>query len=227
MAREVFGPALPAAQRYWRWLATAGLERGLLGPREVDRLWDRHLLNSTAVLPFLPETGRVLDLGSGAGLPGIVVALLRPDLDVVLLEPMARRSSFLTEVVADLGLPRTTVVRARVQEYTVDHASTVSAVTARAVAPLARLAQWSAPLLVPGGRLVALKGETAAEELEAARVELARCGLSAAPPHRVTIGDSVTSVVCADLTHRAPRAPEQGGSTPGTPRRTATRRKRR
>lgn len=164
----VFGDLLPLALRYERWLAGAGIERGLLGPREVDRLWERHLLNSAVVAPLLDAGARVVDVGSGAGLPGIPLALARPDCSVVLLEPLARRAAFLTEVVEDLGLgPRVSVVRARAEE----HARTTPAydvAVARAVAPLDRLAGWCLPLLRPGGRLLALKGERAADEVAAA-----------------------------------------------------------
>ncbi|OBF23160.1 16S rRNA (guanine(527)-N(7))-methyltransferase [Mycobacterium kubicae] len=165
-AAAVFGPRLGLAQRYADILAGAGVERGLLGPREADRLWDRHLLNSAAIAELLGEGERVVDIGSGAGLPGIPLAIARPDLDVVLLEPMLRRSDFLREVVADLGLA-VEVVRGRAEERAVragigDRDAAVS----RAVAPLDRLTSWSMPLLRPGGRMLAIKGERAADEVE-------------------------------------------------------------
>ncbi len=164
----MFGDLLPLAVRYEAWLAGAGVERGLLGPREADRLWDRHLLNSAAVATLLAPGETVVDVGSGAGLPGIPLALARTDCSFVLLEPLARRAAFLDEVVADLGLaPRVRVVRARAE----DHARTspgYDVAVARAVAPLDRLAGWCLPLLRTGGRLLALKGDRAAEEIAAA-----------------------------------------------------------
>jgi 16S rRNA (guanine527-N7)-methyltransferase len=177
------------AERYAAWLAGAGVERGLLGPREADRLWDRHLLNCAVVGVLLAPGDRVVDVGSGAGLPGIPLALARPDCTVVLLEPLARRAAFLDEVVADLGLaPRVTVVRGRAE----DHAGTYDVVTARAVAPLERLAGWCLPLLRPGGRLLAIKGARAAAEVAAApalraRVEQVGAGIVDPPTTVVTM----------------------------------------
>ena len=168
-ARAVFGPAVDAAAEYARLLATEGSVRGLIGPREVPRLWDRHLLNSAAIAALIPSGARVVDVGSGAGLPGIPLALARPDLSVTLLEPLARRVAFLTECVERLGLERVTVVRGRAEEDPVRRElGGADAVTARAVAPLDKLAGWCLPLLRPGGVLLAVKGSTAAEELAAA-----------------------------------------------------------
>ena len=168
-ARAVFGPAVDAAIEYARLLATEGSVRGLIGPREVPRLWDRHLLNSAAIASLVPDGARVVDVGSGAGLPGIPLALARPDLTVTLLEPLARRVAFLTECVDRLGLDRVTVVRGRAEEGPIrSELGGADVVTARAVAPLDRLAGWCLPLLRPGGRLLAMKGSTAAEELAAA-----------------------------------------------------------
>lgn len=190
---SVFGDRLDLALRYEAWLAGAGVERGLLGPRETDRLWDRHLLNSAALAPLLPAGCSVVDVGSGAGLPGIPLALARPDCRYVLLEPLARRAAFLAEVVADLGLaPTVSVVRARAE----DHARTGAAydvAVARAVAPLDRLAGWCLPLLRPGGRLLALKGERAAAEVAAvpalrASIEQVGAGL-VDPPATVVVVD--------------------------------------
>jgi 16S rRNA (guanine527-N7)-methyltransferase len=164
-ASVVFGAALPAAQRFADLLAAAGVERGLIGPREVDRLWDRHLLNSAVVGERIPEKATVVDLGSGAGLPGIPLLLARPDLNITLLEPMARRVTWLEEVIDALSLSAT-VVRGRAEDPGIKQRLTgADVVTARAVAPLDRLWRWSAPLLRPGGRLVALKGESADVEI--------------------------------------------------------------
>lgn len=197
-AVAVFGPSLPTAERYAGWLAEAGVVRGLIGPREVERLWPRHLLNCAALQEPLdaavpPGTGgTVCDLGSGAGLPGIVLALLRPDLDVVLLEPLQRRADFLTDVVADLALPRTRVLRGRAEDVTGQ--LEVEVVVARAVAPLDRLAGWAVPLLEPGGQLLALKGARAQAELAAA-AELDRLGVGARDILEVTGGGHSTRVV--------------------------------
>ncbi|SKB07074.1 16S rRNA m(7)G-527 methyltransferase [Aeromicrobium choanae] len=172
VSREtVFGERLPLAERYAELLATSGVERGLIGPREVDRLWERHLFNCAAPVPRVPEGARVADVGSGAGLPGLVWAIARPDLHVTLIEPLLRRTTWLEEVVADLGLEgKVTVVRARAEE--VDQ--TFDVVTSRAVAALDKLARWCMPLVKPGGLMLALKGRSAAEEVETARATLAR-----------------------------------------------------
>jgi 16S rRNA (guanine527-N7)-methyltransferase len=174
-----FGDSLAKAQRYVELLATDGVTRGLIGPRETARLWDRHLLNCALVAELVPEQGELVDIGSGAGLPGIVLAMLRPRLHVVLLEPLLRRSVFLEECVSALDLPNATVVRARAEEKA---ASRISAdvATARAVAPLDRLVGWAAGLLRPGGQLLAIKGQSAAAELEAAGPVLSGLGVRSA-----------------------------------------------
>jgi 16S rRNA (guanine527-N7)-methyltransferase len=153
--------------RYAGWLAGAGTVRGLLGPREVPRLWDRHLLNSVAIAELLPERVRLVDIGTGGGLPGLALACVRPDLSVDLVESLLRRTDFLTEVVADLGLEsRVRVIRGRAEDSAViDTVGSAEFVTARAVAPLDRLVRWSFPLLRPGGSLLALKGASAEDEV--------------------------------------------------------------
>lgn len=176
VAAEVFGSGLDGACRYAELLAEHGVQRGLIGPREVDRLWDRHLLNSAVISEQIDHGARVLDIGSGAGLPGIPLALARPDLDVVLVDPMARRVRWLGEVIHILDLP-VTLVRGRAETREVrESLSGADVVTARAVAPLGRLVDWCLPLLRPGGSLVAMKGESAAEELDRDREEVARAG---------------------------------------------------
>jgi 16S rRNA (guanine527-N7)-methyltransferase len=174
-----FGDSLAKAERYVELLATDGVTRGLIGPRETSRLWDRHLLNCALMTELVPDQGELVDIGSGAGLPGIVLAMLRPRLHVVLLEPLLRRSVFLEECVSALDLPNATVVRARAEEKA---ASGISAdvATARAVAPLDRLVGWAAGLLRPGGELLAIKGQSAAAELEAAAPVLSRLGVRSA-----------------------------------------------
>jgi 16S rRNA (guanine527-N7)-methyltransferase len=165
---------LPTLRAYAELLATVGVERGLIGPREVPRLWDRHMLNSAVVTPLLGDRTTVADLGSGAGLPGIVLAAQRPDCRVVLVEPLLRRATFLGEAVQALGLSNVTVQRARAEAL---HGHlVVDTVTARAVAPLERLAGWALPLLRPGGRLLAIKGRSAAAELSDAAATLRALG---------------------------------------------------
>ena len=178
-ATEVFGDALGQARRYAELLATDGVTRGLIGPRETERLWERHLLNCAVVAELLPERGELVDIGSGAGLPGIVLAILCPSLSVILLEPLLRRSLFLSECVTDLGLVNTTVVRARAEDKAAAHIR-ADVATARAVAPLDRLTVWAAPLLRPGGELLAIKGQSAADELAAAEPVLSRLGVRSA-----------------------------------------------
>jgi len=175
-ASEIFGPRFYIAQRYAELLSSAGVERGLLGPREVGRVWDRHLLNSAVVGELLDPGDRVVDIGSGAGLPGIPLAIARPDLQVVLLEPLLRRSEFLNEVVAELGLA-VEVVRGRAEEPWVrERYGGRDAAVSRAVAALNKLTKWTMPLLRPGGRMVAIKGERAPDEVHAHRRVMAASG---------------------------------------------------
>jgi 16S rRNA (guanine527-N7)-methyltransferase len=175
-----FGDRLEVATRYAYLLLTEGVVRGLIGPRESDRMWDRHLLNCAAVAELIPLDAHVIDVGSGAGLPGIVLAIARPDLSVTLVEPLARRATFLSEAVTALGLDRAAVVRARAEECVPlrgrPRVEPADIVTARAVAPLDRLAVWCLPLVLPGGRMLALKGDAAAEEVEAHRAAVIRAG---------------------------------------------------
>ena len=167
-------PAFEGLSEFEQILASDGVTRGLIGPREADRLWDRHLLNCAVVadpeLGLVSRGSLVADVGSGAGLPGLVWALVRPDIQVVLVEPLLRRATFLTEALQGLGLAdRVAVTRARGEDLARDRLwQPVTVVTARAVAPLDRLIGWTVPLLAPGGRLVALKGASAEEELRAA-----------------------------------------------------------
>jgi 16S rRNA (guanine527-N7)-methyltransferase len=171
----VFGTALPLAERYVQMLAGPGVTRGLLGPREVPRLWTRHVLNCAAVADLVPRPATLMDLGSGAGLPGIVLALLLPDVQVTLLERMERRSLFLDECVQELGLRNAQVYRATAEEVAGKLAADV--VTARAVAPLDRLAGLAAGLVRPGGLILAVKGAAAEEEVAQARPVLRRLGM--------------------------------------------------
>jgi 16S rRNA (guanine527-N7)-methyltransferase len=171
-ARLVFGDRIGQAEAYAGLLAGPGVVRGLIGPREVPRLWDRHILNSAAIAELVPRPSALIDLGSGAGLPGIILALLLPDVSVILLERMARRTEFLRECIQDLGLANVEVVEAQAEEA----AGRLSAdvVTARAVAPLVRLAPLALALVRPGGLVLAIKGAGAERELAAARRVLRR-----------------------------------------------------
>jgi 16S rRNA (guanine527-N7)-methyltransferase len=198
-ARRAFSSErLPLAERYAELLATAGVERGLIGPREAPRLWERHLLNSLAIAPLVPDGSTVADLGSGAGLPGLVLAIGRPDLEVTLVEPLERRTAFLAEAVAELGLDRVHVVRARAEELTGER---FGVVTARAVAPLDRLLGWAMPLVAPTGALLAMKGRSAAEEIQAARRQLRR--LRCGPPEIVecTLGEGGSTATVVRVAH--------------------------
>jgi 16S rRNA (guanine527-N7)-methyltransferase len=175
-ALGVFALRLPLAERYAAFLADAGVERGLIGPREAPRLWDRHLLNCAVVEEILPEGCSVADLGSGAGLPGLVLAIARPDLRITLIEPLLRRTVFLEEAVELLGLrDQVTIWRGRADEFR--GRAEFDRVTSRAVAALPKLAGWSVPLTRVGGEVVALKGSSAAEEVAAARKDLRRLGV--------------------------------------------------
>jgi 16S rRNA (guanine527-N7)-methyltransferase len=175
----MFGAQLPLAVAYAERLAGDGVTRGLIGPREVDRLWERHLINSALLAELLPVGASILDVGSGAGLPGIPLAICRPDLRATLLDPMLRRTAFLTEVVADLDLgERVGVIRGRAEEPQVrEQVGSVSWLTARAVAPLDRLVEWCLPMLAPGGMLIALKGAGAQDEVAKHRPALLRAGV--------------------------------------------------
>jgi 16S rRNA (guanine527-N7)-methyltransferase len=191
-AAAVFGDRVDQAAGYVDLLTTHGVERGLIGPREVERLWDRHVLNSAVIGEQIPEGARVVDVGSGAGLPGVPLAIARPDLAIVLLEPMARRVDWLAEVAEKLELP-ITIVRGRAEERSVrEQLGGADVVTARAVAPLARLAGWCLPLVRPEGRLVALKGASAGEEIERDRDAVRRAG--GADPELAECGKAVLEV---------------------------------
>lgn len=155
--------------QYANWLETQGFIRGLIGPREVDRIWDRHLVNCAVVADLIADGASIIDIGSGAGLPGLVLAIVRPNSEVTLVEPLLRRSDFLTEVVSDIGLKNVTVVRARAEQ--VRHLR-ADVVTARAVAPLKKLLGWAMPLVGPAGELLAMKGSNAATEITQAKAEL-------------------------------------------------------
>jgi 16S rRNA (guanine527-N7)-methyltransferase len=176
VARELYGVQFPLLSRYVDILASTGVTWGLLGPREAERLWDRHILNSAALNALIRPGSAVADVGSGAGLPGIPLAILRPDLRITLLEPLLRRFTFLTQTVEELQIvDRVEVVRSRAE----DHHQTYDVVVARALAPLDRLIGWCNRLRAPGGVILALKGSSAADELTAAKYELEAAQLDA------------------------------------------------
>jgi 16S rRNA (guanine527-N7)-methyltransferase len=196
-AERLFGPALESAARYVAMLAGDGVVRGLIGPREVPRLWDRHVLNSAALAEAVPRGARVVDVGSGAGLPGVPLGLVRPDVTLTLVEPMARRVEFLQAVVASLGTPWR-VVRGRAEERSVVRAvGPVDVVTARAVAPLPRLVGWCRGLLAPGTQLIALVGARAAAEVPALVPQLEAVGMRDVHTRAVGVelGTAATTVV--------------------------------
>lgn len=183
----MFRDRLPAAERYAELLATEGVVRGLIGPREAPRLWERHLLNCAVLADGIAEGADVCDIGSGAGLPGMVLAVRRPDLTVTLVEPLLRRATFLNEAVTELGLSNVEVVRARAEEL---HGTrSFSVVTSRAVAPLDRLLRWSLPLVRQGGFVLAMKGASAAVEVDEAGRMIREHG--AGPPVIETYGETV------------------------------------
>jgi len=173
-ATQVFGARLALAERFTAILTASGVSHGLIGPREVPRLWERHVLNCAVIHPAIPVGAAVIDVGSGAGLPGLALAIARPDLELHCVEPMLRRTNWLSMAVAELELTNVSVHRGRAEEFW----GTLSApvVTARAVARLAELAAWCLPLLLPGGSLLAIRGARVADELEADRAVLRRLG---------------------------------------------------
>jgi 16S rRNA (guanine527-N7)-methyltransferase len=212
-AQAVFGTELPRAQRYADLLVSEGVLRGVLGPREPERIWSRHLLNCAVVTDLVQPGARVVDVGSGAGLPGLAMAIRRPDLRIDLVEPLQRRIDFLTEGVERLGLgSRVRVLRGRADEPQVrDVAGDADWVTARAVAPVDRLVRWCLPLLATDGRLALLKGRSVATELEEHRAALQRAGSTAPEIVRCGTGmidPAVIVVTCG----RAPRTRTRKGT---------------
>ena len=191
IAADLFGDRLDVAVRYAELLASAGVERGLIGPREVDRLWERHLINCALVGDAFPEAARVVDVGSGAGLPGMVLAIRRPDLRIDLVESLQRRAAFLREAVDVLGLgDQVRVFEGRAEDGHIRaEAGDSGWVTARAVAPLDRLVRWCLPLLRPGGTLVAIKGAGAESEIEEHAAAVRRMGGSLPKTQVLGAGD--------------------------------------
>jgi 16S rRNA (guanine527-N7)-methyltransferase len=206
-AARVFGPRLPLAEEFARRLVTDGIERGLLGPGEAARVWTRHLLNCAVISELFDDGVRVVDVGSGAGLPGIALAIRRPDLAVDLVEPLLRRVEFLDEVIGVLGLAdQVRVVRGRANDKAViELVGDAPWVTARAVAPLDRLVGWCLPLLAPDGHLALMKGSSAADELEQHRAALVRVGGRGAQIMSVGSGFVEPPVAVVQIGVAAPR----------------------
>jgi 16S rRNA (guanine527-N7)-methyltransferase len=203
LARRAFSSdRLPVAERYVALLATAGVERGLIGPREAPRLWERHILNCLAISSAVPPGASVADLGSGAGLPGLVLAIGRPDLTITLVEPLQRRVTFLDEVIDELSLEHVVTVRGRAEELHGRQRHDV--VTARALAPLSRLLAWAMPLVAPDGALLAMKGSSAEDEVAAAGAELRRLGCSTPELLTVTGPDGSSTATVVRVAHAHP-----------------------
>ncbi len=222
-ADAVLGDRADLMERYVAHLADTGVSHGLIGPRERPRLWGRHILNCVAVQELIPDASRVVDVGSGAGLPGLVLAIARPDLQVTLVEPLLRRVTWLESVLEDLPVDNVRVRRARAEQVWDEVEADV--VTSRAVARLEDLARWSLPLLRPGGTMLALKGSSAPDELARAHDELRRlgvgrsdiveCGGGESPPTTVVRieleGPAVRSRPEKRQTHRPSGARRRGG----------------
>lgn len=222
--REIFGDREDLATHFAGLLATSGVDHGLVGPREVPRLWDRHVLNCAVVADLIRPEARVVDVGSGAGLPGLVLAIARPDVEVVLVEPLLRRTTWLEDAVEELGLDNASIRRGKAEAFWGE--LTAPYVTARAVARIGTLAGWCLPLLEPHGRLLALKGASAGDELEAQRDEVRSAG--AVDASVGTCGDGVvdppTTVVTVRVGESTPRPSRSSG---GSASRRAKRRRRR
>lgn len=208
-AEQIFGERLPLAIEYCESLATEGVERGLIGPREIPRLWERHLLNCAVLSEMIDEEATVVDIGSGAGLPGIPLAIARPDLVIRMVEPLLRRTRYLGEINENLRLGAV-VIRGRAEQSGVlKEAGGADYVTSRAVAPLEKLVPWSLPLVRTGGEMIAIKGASAQDEIDRALPELKKRG---ARNVRVklcgedVLGTPTTVVSAIRDTRRAPRA---------------------
>ena len=195
-AADVFGPALATAVAFADALATRGVEQGLIGPREVPRLWDRHLLNCAVVAELIGgRCGSLVDIGSGAGLPGMVLAMMLPGVEVTLLEPMERRCRFLADCAAELGLANVSVLRSRAEDAAKAGLPRADVATARAVAPLPRLAELAMGVIRPGGMVLAIKGSTVADELKDAGPVLRRIGAHGAEVVRAGQGKVVPATI--------------------------------
>ena len=208
LVEKLYPRAAVRLAAYAELLATQGTLRGLIGPREVPRLWDRHLLNCAVLERLIPEESTVADIGTGAGLPGIVLALVRPDLQVSLVEPLLRRTTFLQEAVDELGLGNATVVRSRAEDLP---SASYDVVTSRAVAPLGKLAGWCLPLCAEGGLMLAMKGSSAEEELDASERELEALGAEVWHIHQLGVDElAQPTTVVSIVAGRAARGSRHG-----------------
>lgn len=222
---------LPLIEKYATFLATDGVVRGLIGPREVPRLWDRHILNCALMESLVPADSTLADIGTGAGLPGLVLAIARPDVPVTLIEPLLRRTTFLTEVVATLGLENVEVVRGRADEL--HGRATFDIVTSRAVAPLPRLLTWSMPLVGQDGKLLAMKGSNVADELGEVEDVLRRGRCADPVVHTLGGHDGLSTTHVLEVAWAGPRSvdwpptqkPPASGARGRTPRQRQGRRK--
>lgn len=214
-AELIFGDRLPLAKRYAELLAGSGVIRGLIGPRESPRLWDRHILNCAVVTELIDPDSTVVDVGSGAGLPGLVMSIRRPDLTVTLVEPLLRRVRWLEEVIADLGLLNVTVARGRAETLW-DELAPADVVTSRAVSALANLAVWSVPLVRPGGWWLPMKGASVAEEIEQSRELLASVGVTGIDIVECGVDLLDEPTIVARLAVGSPRRLSKGGTRRGT-----------
>jgi 16S rRNA (guanine527-N7)-methyltransferase len=195
---------LPLIEQYASLLATDGVVRGMIGPREVPRLWDRHILNCALMADLLPADSTLADIGTGAGLPGLVLAIARPDVAVTLIEPLLRRTTFLTEVVEALHLHNVEVVRGRADDV---HGKAVfDVVTSRAVAPLPRLLTWSMPLVAQDGKLLALKGSNVTDELAEVQEELRRAHCADPVVHSIGGHDGLSTTHVLQVAWAGPRS---------------------
>lgn len=195
--KSIFGAQLFRVQKFADLLREEGELRGLIGPRELPRLWSRHILNSAAVVEVMPDTGRVMDLGSGGGFPGVVLALMRPDLEFVLVEPMERRCEWLNYAKAACEAKNINVVRARVEEIPTSEKFEV--VTARAVAALDKLSRWALPYVKPGGALMAMKGMRAADEIDAAQKVFRKHKVAYTQIHKLDSIDEASSATVVEV----------------------------
>ena len=216
-AQGVFPHLLPLAEQFADLLSREATVRGLIGPREVPRLWDRHILNCAVITDLMPEGSTVCDLGSGAGLPGLALAIRRPDLQVTLVEPLLRRTTFLDLATSTMELTNVSVHRGRAEEL---HGEAVfDVVTSRAVAPMDRLARWSMPLVNGGGLFLAMKGATAEQEVESAARIIDRLG--GVDPQVVSVGEEWVSPPVTVVRIRksgTARQSRQSGGHPGVGR---------
>lgn len=222
-ARTVFGDRLEVAEHYVQLLATTGIDHGLIGPREAPRLWDRHVLGSGVLAPMLGPSSTLADIGSGAGLPGLVLALARPDVRVTLVEPLHRRVVWLEDTVAELALDNVLLHEGRAESLWGQQV--YDAVTARAVARIGVLAGWCLPLVAPGGRLLAIKGRSISEELEEDAAEVARVGGVSPRVELVGAGtlEPPATVAVIDVGDRTPSPSRVTGSSGSARRRKSAR----